>query len=37
MRWKISSNDYIVIFGDLKVEILTKETLVELEKTLQKE
>jgi hypothetical protein len=36
MRWKISDNDYRVIFGDLKVETVTYETLVELEKMLPK-
>ncbi|MBN1972475.1 MAG: hypothetical protein JW787_02455 [Sedimentisphaerales bacterium] len=34
MRWKISDNDYRVIFGDLKVETLTKETLDQIEKSL---
>ena len=37
MRWKVSNNDYMVIFGDLKIEILTKETLVLLEKIFQKQ
>ncbi|MBN1972302.1 MAG: hypothetical protein JW787_01585 [Sedimentisphaerales bacterium] len=36
MRWKISDSDYRVIFGDLKVENVTTETLVKLEKTLPK-
>jgi outer membrane lipoprotein-sorting protein len=36
MRWKISDNDYRIIFGDLKVETVTYETLVELEKMLPK-
>ncbi len=34
MRWKESGNDYRVIFGDLKAETVTYETLVQLEKTL---
>ena len=34
MRWKVSDNDYRVIFGDLKVETVTYETLIHLEKTL---
>lgn len=36
MRWKTYDNKYIVVFGDLKIEILSKETLNLLEKTLPK-
>ena len=36
MRWKVSDNDYRVVFGDLKVETVTSETLKVLEKTLPK-
>ena len=36
MRWKNSDKDYKVIFGDLKAETVTYETLVQLEKTLPK-
>ena len=36
MRWKLSGNDYRVIFGDLKAETVTKETLDRLEKMLPK-
>lgn len=34
MRWKVSDNEYRVIFGSLHVETVTTETLVELEKKL---
>ena len=34
MRWKVSDFDYRVIFGDLKAETVTYETLVQLEKML---
>ena len=36
MRWKVSDNDYRVVFGDLKVETVTSETLKVLEKMLPK-
>jgi len=36
MRWKISDNEYRVIFGDLHVETVTTEKLTELEKDLPK-
>jgi hypothetical protein len=36
LRWKVSDNDYRVIFGDLKAETVTYETLIELEKTVLK-
>ena len=36
MRWKISDNDYRIIFGDLKAETVTYETLIELEQNLPK-
>jgi hypothetical protein len=36
MRWKMSDKDYRVIFGDLKAETVTSETLAVLEKTLPK-
>ncbi len=36
MRWKISDKDYRVIFGDLKAETVTSETLAILEKILPK-
>jgi hypothetical protein len=32
MRWKVSNNEYRVIFGDLHAETVTAEKLVELEK-----
>jgi hypothetical protein len=33
MRWKVSDNEYRVIFGDLHAETVTTENLAELEKT----
>jgi outer membrane lipoprotein-sorting protein len=36
MRWKVSDNEYRVIFGDLRAETVTKEKLAELEKALPK-
>jgi len=36
MRWKISDNEYRVIFGDLSAENVTTEELFELEKSLPK-
>ena len=36
MRWKISDNEYRVIFGDLSAENVTAEELLELEKSLPK-
>ena len=36
MRWKVSDNEYRVIYGDLHTETVTKEKLAELEKTLPK-
>ena len=34
MRWKVSDNEYRVIFGGLHVETVTAGVLAELEKTL---
>ena len=34
MRWKVSDNEYRVIFGDLHAETVTADTLAELEKLL---
>ncbi len=36
MRWKLSDNEYRVIFGDLHAETVSPEKLAELEKTLPK-
>ena len=36
LRWKVSDNEYRVIFGDLHVETVTTEKLTELEKELPK-
>lgn len=36
LRWKISDNEYRVIFGDLRVETVTPEKLAELESSLPK-
>ncbi len=36
MRWKVSDNEYRVIYGDLHAETVTKEKLAELEKDLPK-
>jgi outer membrane lipoprotein-sorting protein len=36
MRWKVSDNEYRVIFGDLHAETVTTEKLAELEKALPK-
>jgi len=36
MRWKVSDNEYRVIYGDLHVETVTKEKLAELEAALPK-
>ncbi|MBN2271583.1 MAG: hypothetical protein JXN61_13275 [Sedimentisphaerales bacterium] len=36
MRWKVSDNEYRVIFGDLHVETITAEKLTEFEKALPK-
>lgn len=36
MRWKVSDNEYRVIFGDLHAETVTVELLAELEKALPK-
>jgi len=36
MRWKVSDNEYRVIFGDLHVETVTPEKLAELEAALPK-
>jgi len=36
MRWKLSDNEYRVIYGDLHAETVTLEKLSELEKALQK-
>jgi len=37
MRWKVSDFDYRVIFGDLRAETMTFETLVQLEQNLPEE
>ena len=36
MRWKVSDNEYRIIFGDLHAETVTPEKLVELEKLISK-
>ena len=36
MRWKVSDNEYRVIFGDLHAETVTAEALAKLEETLPK-
>jgi outer membrane lipoprotein-sorting protein len=36
MRWKTSDNEYRVIFGDLRAETVTLDTLMKLEKNLPK-
>jgi hypothetical protein len=36
MRWKLSDNEYRVIFGDLHAETVSPERLAELEKSLPK-
>jgi len=36
MRWKVSDNEYRVIFGDLHAETVTSEKLAELEKGISK-
>jgi len=36
MRWKVSDNEYRVIFGDLHAETVTSEKLAELEKLISK-
>jgi len=36
MRWKVSDNEYRVIFGDLHAETVSREKLAELEKALPK-
>jgi len=36
MRWKVSENEYRVIFGDLRAETVTLEKLADLEKALLK-
>ncbi len=36
MRWKVSDNEYRVIFGDLHAETVTAEKLAELEKLISK-
>jgi hypothetical protein len=36
MRWKVSDNEYRVIYGDLHAETVTPEKLAELEKALPK-
>jgi len=36
MRWKITDNEYRVIFGDLHAETVTPEKLAELEAALLK-
>jgi len=36
MRWKVSDNEYRVIFGDLHAETVTAEKLTELEKLISK-
>jgi hypothetical protein len=36
LRWKVSDNEYRVIFGDLHAETVSPEKLAELEKTLPK-
>ena len=36
LRWKVSENEYRVIFGDLHAETVSPEKLAELEKALPK-
>jgi hypothetical protein len=36
MRWRVSDNEYRVIFGDLHAETITSEKLAELEKLISK-
>jgi hypothetical protein len=36
MRWKVSDNEYRVIFGDLHAERVSREKLAELEAALPK-
>jgi len=36
MRWKVSDNEYRVIYGDLHAETVTPEKLSELENALPK-
>jgi hypothetical protein len=36
MRWKVSDNEYRVIFGDLHTQTVTAEALANLEKNLPK-
>jgi hypothetical protein len=36
MRWKVSDNEYRVIYGDLHAETVTPEKLAELEAGLPK-
>ena len=36
MRWKVSDNEYRVIFGDLRAKTVTAEALAELEKVVSK-
>jgi len=36
MRWKVSGNEYRVIFGDLHAQTVTAEALTDLEKNLTK-
>jgi hypothetical protein len=36
LRWKVSDNEYRVIFGDLHAETITVEKLAKLEETLPK-
>jgi hypothetical protein len=36
MRWKVSDNEYRVIFGDLRTKTVTAEALAELEKVVSK-
>jgi len=35
LRWKVSDNEYRVIFGDLRAKTVTAEQLTELEKGLK--
>ena len=36
IRWKVSNNEYRVIYGDLHAETVTPEKLAELEKVVSK-
>ena len=36
LRWKVSDNEYRVIFGDLRAKTVTAEALAELEKVVSK-